>query len=230
MENTLIVHYSSYQVGSVHFESGGIVMHQYNILVAGVGGLGVITATRLIAEAALIENKNAIMSEIHGLSQRYGTVTATLRIGDVYSPLIKKGDAHLIIGLEPIEALRNIYMLRKNGYVILNLNPIPPPSVAAGLEEYPPLEEIIQTIRKITDNLLEINALEIANQLGAPILQNTILIGVAFKLPNFPLNPKSGVEAIKRVFAGKEKAISLNIKAFEEGLKIAEKTLIKAHK
>ncbi len=194
---------------------------EYNILVAGVGGLGILTATSIIAEAALIEGKNAIMSEIHGLSQRYGRVIATLRIGDVYSPLIKKGNVDLIIGLEPVEALRNISMLKENGYVVLNLNPIPPPSVTAGLEEYPPLDDIISAIKKVTSNLVEINALEKANRLGNPILQNTILVGASFKVPGFPLSAISGKEAIRQLFIGKDqKIIDLNIRAFEDGFQI----------
>jgi len=197
--------------------------NEYNILVAGVGGLGILTATSLIAEAALIEGKNVIMSEIHGLAQRYGVVTATLRIGNVFSPLIKAGDAHLLIGLEPIEALRNINMLRKNGYVIVNLNPIPPPSTAIGLETYPSLDEVLNALRKVTENIIEVNALEIANKIGLPILQNTVLIGVAFRIPRFPLSPESGKKAIERVFADKKKAIHYNLQAFEEGLKIGEK-------
>lgn len=194
---------------------------EYNILVAGVGGLGILTATSIIAEAALIEGKKAIMSEIHGLSQRYGRVIATLRIGDVYAPLIKKGEADLIIGLEPIEALRNIDMLKRDGYIILNLNPIPPPSTTAGLEEYPPLERVINAIQSVTPNLIKINALEEANKLGMPVLQNTILVGAAFKLSDFPLSEESGKKAIKEVFKGRrEEIIELNIKAFEEGLRL----------
>lgn len=194
---------------------------EYNILVAGVGGLGILTATSIIAEAALIEGKNVMMSEIHGLSQRYGTVTATLRIGDnVHSPLIKRGSADLIIGLEPIETLRNIHMLRNNGYVIINLNPIPPPTVTTGHDTYPALNDILKALRKVTQKVIEVNALEIANRLGLPILQNTVLLGIAFKIPGFPVSEQSGKEAIRKVLAGKDKIIESNIKAFEEGLRI----------
>ncbi len=194
---------------------------EYNILVAGVGGLGILTATSIMAEAALIEGKKAIMSEIHGLSQRYGRVIATLRIGNVYSPLIKQGTADLIIGLEPVEALRNILMLKHNGYLILNLNPIPPPSSTAGLEEYPPLETVINALKQATSNVIEIDALDKAKELGTPVLQNTILVGAAFKIPGFPLSVDSGREAIKRVFSGRDpKIIDLNLKAFDIGLSI----------
>lgn len=196
---------------------------EYNILVAGVGGLGILTATSIIAEAALIEGKKAIMSEIHGLSQRYGRVIATLRIGNVYSPLIKRGEADLIIGLEPVEALRNILMLRKNGYLILNLNPIPPPSSTAGLEEYPSLDSVIEALKKATPNLIEIDALKKASEIGNPILQNTILVGAAFKIRGFPLSVESGREAIRQIFKSKDqKIINLNLKAFDEGVKIME--------
>ena len=201
-------------------------MQEYNILVAGVGGLGILTATRIIAEAALLENRNVIMSEIHGLSQRYGTVITNLRIGDVFSPLIKREGADLIIGLEPVEALRNIYMVKKNaGYAIINLNKIEPPTVTAGIDEYPELDSILKTIREFTKNVITLNALEIAEKLGSPLLQNTILLGVAFSIPTFPLKIESGKEAIKKVFSEKPKIIPMNLKAFDEGFKLGQNIL-----
>ena len=200
---------------------------EYNIVIAGVGGLGILTATRILAEAALIEGKNVMSSEIHGLAQRYGSIISTLRIGKVLSPLIKKSSADLLIGLEPIETLRNIHYLKNDGYLILNLNIIPPPSVAAGLEDYPSIDEILNALNSVTKYILKVNALEIAMQLGQPVLQNTILLGMAFSIPGFPLKPESGELAIRKVFKGREKIIDPNIKAFKKGREIGE-SLIKS--
>ncbi len=199
---------------------------EFNVFIAGVGGMGILTATRIIAESALKEGKNVIMSEVHGLSQRYGSVTAVVRIGNVYSPLIKKDFGDLLIGLEPIEALRNINIVKeKEGYIIFNTNQIPPPNVAAGLEQYPNLEDIIGVLRKRTEKLIAINALELAQQIGSHLLQNTILLGIAFTIPEFPLKKDSARLVIKEIFSKKPKVVDMNLKAFDEGIRIGERAL-----
>ena len=193
-------------------------------MISGVGGMGILTASRIIAEAAMLEGKNVVMSEVHGLSQRYGMVNTNIRIGDVSSPLIKEGDAHVIIGLEPVEALRYAYMVRRgDGYIIVNTNPVPPPTVSAGFDQYPPVDRVLEALKQFTNNIIALNALEIAEKLGHPLLQNTVLLGILFALKNFPLKRDSGEEAIKVVFSGKEKIIESNIKAFNEGYNIGLK-------
>ena len=197
---------------------------EYNVFLAGVGGMGILTAAKIISESAIYEGYNAIMSEVHGLSQRYGMVYSTVRIGDVKSPLIKKGDAHVLIGLEPVEALRYSYMARRDdGYILVNYNPIPPPTVSAGLEEYPDADRVIETIKQNHKNVIVIRAIQMAEELGSPLLQNTIMIGAMFALNGFPLSKESGVQAIKKVFSGKEKVIDLNLKAFEMGYSLIKK-------
>ena len=189
---------------------------EFNIFLSGVGGMGILTAAKIISESAIHEGYNVVMSEVHGLSQRYGMVYSTVRIGDVKSPLIKRGDAHVLLGLEPVEALRYAYMARKDdGFILVNYNPIPPPTVSAGLEEYPDVNRVIATLKSIHGNVIVIEAIKLAEELGNPLLQNTIMIGAMFSLENFPLKKESGIEGIKRVFRGKDKVINLNIKAFE---------------
>lgn len=203
-----------------------LALDEYNIIISGVGGLGILTMARIIAETALIEEKNVTMSEIHGLSQRYGMVVTHVRIGsDVMGPLVKEGFADLLIGLEPVEALRHIEMIKDDGYVILNLNMIPPPTVTLGIDIYPRLEDILNALSKKTSKIVKINALEKAEELGNPLLQNTILLGIALSLPNFPLSPENCEKAIEKVFAGREDVINLNKKALREGMSIA-KTLL----
>lgn len=183
--------------------------------------MGILTASTIISKAAMREGYKVVMSEVHGLSQRYGMVYTTVRIGDVHAPLIKEGDAHVVLGLEPVEALRYAYMARReDGYIIVNLNPVPPPIVSAGLSEYPELDKVLATIKKFAKNVITINALDLANKIGSPLVQNTILLGVMFSLETFPLDPDSGREAIKDVFRGKDKVIDMNLKAFETGLSL----------
>ena len=202
---------------------------EFNIFLAGVGGMGILTAAKVISESAIYEGYNVVMSEVHGLSQRYGMVYSTVRIGDVKAPLIKSGDAHVLIGLEPVEALRYSYMARKeDGYILVNYNPIPPPTVSAGLEEYPNVDRVIETIKSQHKNVIVIEAVRIAEEMGNPLLQNTIMIGAMFALDNFPLKRESGIEGLKKVFAGKPKVIELNIKAFERGYTLLKNSLLKA--
>jgi len=194
---------------------------KYNILVAGVGGMGILTASKIICEAALLEEKNVVMSEVHGLSQRFGMVNTNIRIGDVHAPLIKEGDADVVLGLEPIEALRFSYMVKKNhGYIIVNLNPVPPPAVSAGFEKYPSVESIVAALKKVVKRIIAVNALKYAEKLGNPLLQNTILLGILFSLEDFPLKKESGEKAIEKIFEKNEKLIELNKRAFEIGYKI----------
>ncbi len=110
-----------------------------SILFAGVGGQGVITAASIVANAALKDGYNVVMSELHGMAQRGGDVKCAVRIGDVLSPIIPPGTAKAIVALEPLEALRNIEAVSKDGLVITDINPIYPPLTSIGIGRYPTL-------------------------------------------------------------------------------------------
>ena len=202
-------------------------MKQYSIFLAGVGGQGILTAGAILANAALTENKNVVLSEIHGMSQRLGSVYMTVRIGELKSPLIPKGKADMMIALELIEATRYAYMLKPEGWLILNENLIPPPGAMIGSEKIPSEIDIIKSLETNFKRVIRVNALKLAEELGSYLLQNTILLGIAFAVPEFPLKPKSGEEAIKRVFAKKQKIINLNIRAFRMGLELGRELIKK---
>lgn len=200
----------------------------YNILVVGVGGQGILTFSRLIGEAALIEGKNIMMSEIHGMAQRLGSVYVHVRIGDeeIHSPMIRRGNAHVLVALEMIEALRYCDYANSDSYVLVNDNLIPPPLVTAGLQKAPSRDEVIRALRQRFKRLIIVRALEEALRLGSPLLQNTVMLGVLASIPGFPLKADSMREAIKRVFAARPKVIDLNIRAFERGLELG-RTLVR---
>ena len=108
-------------------------MDEYNILVAGVGGQGVIFLSEVLGEAALAEEFNVRVAEIHGMAQRGGSVTCHVRIGDeVHSPTVLEGCANLIIGFEPLEVLRLLKYANRETRVVLNKTPIVPPSCILG--------------------------------------------------------------------------------------------------
>lgn len=197
---------------------------KYNVLLVGVGGMGILTASRLIANASIIEEKNVIMSEIHGLSQRGGVVYTMVRLGDVSSPLIKKGSVDSLIALESTESLRYLNTLASDASIIVNRNLVTPPLVTAGMGESLALPTVEEKLKSFSDNLAIVPALKAAEEIGNPIIQNTILIGVFFSHTDCPLNVKSGEKAIKKHFSGKqEKIINLNLQAFNQGLEMGQK-------
>ena len=112
---------------------------KYDILIAGVGGQGVVLASRLLALAAMKAGFNVSTAETIGMSQREGSVNSHVRIGDeVYGSLIPAGQADLLLGLEPAETIRNLPFLRKGGRVLVNTRAIPPASKPPGSPEYDP--------------------------------------------------------------------------------------------
>ena len=141
---------------------------RFNIAISGVGGLGILTLGRLFSRAAILGNKYPIMSEIHGLAQRYGAVFVHIRIsdGEVLAPTIPRGGADLLVALEPVEAIRACDVLGEKTVVILNSNIIHPPTVAIGIEDYPPINDLLEYLNKSTTKVYVCNALSIAEKYG----------------------------------------------------------------
>lgn len=195
---------------------------KHNILLAGVGGMGILTSSRLITGAAIAEGKDALMSEIHGLAQRGGMVYTMVRIGDeISSPLIKRGSVDTILALEATESLRYLKQLSPEGIVIVNKNMVASPLATAGFTTSISLSKVLEKIRSFTKNFVFVPALEAARDLGNPIVQNTILVGSFFSSPTCPLNEESGREGIRKEFSGKgQQIIDLNLEAFDKGLDI----------
>ncbi len=200
---------------------------RYNIAISGVGGLGILTLGRIFSRAAMLMGKRVIMSEIHGLAQRYGAVFVHVRMsdGEDLAPTIPRGKAHLLVALEPVEGLRVADVLGGNTIAIINTNVIYPPTVAIGLEDYPNVDDILSELRSIVKNVYAFNALEIAKKYGDPRVQNTVLLGMASKIPGMPLSNDAFINAIEKEFAKKPKVLEINLKAFEEGQKIMENTM-----
>ena len=147
-----------------------------NIVLTGVGGQGVITASNILGKATVNADMNVYASEVHGMAQRGGSVICCVRIGDVFGPLIASGTADAIISTEPIEALRYIQYSSKKTKVITDINPIIPFTVAVGGEEYPSLDEVFKEI-KSRAKLYKIDALKIARDSGAIITKNIVILG-----------------------------------------------------
>jgi indolepyruvate ferredoxin oxidoreductase beta subunit len=185
-------------------------INQFNMLIVGTGGQGQITLLQILAEAALSEGKEIKTSELHGLSQRGGSVEVHIRFGkEIYSPLIPQGKADLILGLEMQETLRAYSLASPKTTFLVNKKIIPIPLVK-NLNE----EEVLKNIRKISKNVILVPASEICQkELGKEVLAGIYLISLAAFKNLIPLRPNSILNALKKIIP--EKYLEFNIKAFE---------------
>lgn len=194
---------------------------KYGIQLVGVGGQGVLLASTVLGSAAVAEGMDAAMSEVHGMAQRGGSVQCTVRIGQgVLSPLLAQGEAHVLLGFEPAETCRNLAFANKETFVITNTVPVVPVTVSSGLEEYPPVADIIDDIKASGVNkLIAIDAVSMAKEAGNAIAANSVLIGAMSAVPGFPLAKEKMLNTLlERVPA---KAKEVNEKAFEMGYQAA---------
>ncbi len=187
----------------------------YKIQLIGVGGQGTIKASTIIGEAAMKKGLNVVMSEVHGMAQRGGTVVTEFKIGEAHSPLIEEGAADLMIAFEPTEALRALNKINQESFVIVNSSPIVPFTVSLGISEYPELTSVFEELQVRIKNLLIINAEKIAKEAGSIISENMVLLGAAVATPNFPIEKDLVIHSIKENLP--PKSIETNLKAFEMG-------------
>ncbi len=192
---------------------------QTNIVIAGVGGQGVVTLGLLISQAAILQGEKAVMSEIHGLAQRGGAVSVDVRIGNFHAPIIPTGEVDLTIGTEPIEARRAASRAAKGSRLVLSREKLVPVSLSIRHQEYPDVDEIISELSENFD-VRSIDALAIANSLGNSKTANTALLGFIMGLGWLPLDREKVREQIGITFRGR--ALDINLKAFEKGLEEAE--------
>ena len=187
----------------------------YKIQLIGVGGQGTIKASTIIGEAAMKKGLNVVMSEVHGMAQRGGTVVTEFKIGEAHSPLIEEGAADLMIAFEPAEALRVLNKINQESFVIVNSSPIVPFTVSLGISEYPEPSSVFKELKIKIKNLLIINAEKIAKKAGSIISENMVLLGAAVATPNFPIEKDLVIQSMKENLP--PKSIETNLKAFESG-------------
>ena len=187
----------------------------YKIQLIGVGGQGTIKASTIIGEAAMKKGLNVVMSELHGMAQRGGTVITEFKIGNADSPLIEEGAADLMIAFEPSEALRAINKVNKNSFVIVNSSPIIPFTVSLGISEYPELSSIFKELKTKIKHLFIIDAQKIAKEAGNIISENMVLLGAAIATPGFPVSKELIIQSMKENLP--PKSLEINLGAFEKG-------------
>lgn len=194
----------------------------YNILLSGVGGQGLMLLSAVIGEACTHNDLKVVTAEQHGLAQRSGAISAHIRIGDAISPLIPYGTADMIISMEAMEALRYIEYLKPDGVIITNTRIMHPVIETNQLVQnrksdykYIELPDIIDSLNKVTKNIVTIDARKLASQAGNPRTENIVLLGTASKQAGFPLNDEQIKESIARIVP--KRTIEANLKAFDLG-------------
>ncbi|HUU05267.1 MAG TPA: indolepyruvate oxidoreductase subunit beta [Patescibacteria group bacterium] len=187
-------------------------MKTKSILICGVGGQGILTASDLLSDVLLLAGFAVKKSEVHGMSQRGGDVISTVRYGDqVFSPLPALKETDYILAFEKLEALRNINYLSEKGIILVNDFEWQPLPVAAGLEKYP--ADTVEQLQKLAAELVLIPATRLAVELGNEKVSNVILIGLLAS--RMEIDKKLWLEVIGKKVP--PRFIDLNLKAFESG-------------
>ena len=190
---------------------------QIKIILAGVGGQGILSIAAILDTAALQQNLYVKQSEVHGMSQRGGAVESHVRISDkpIFSDLIPTGKADVIISLEPLELLRYLPFLKKDGWLVTEANPF------VNIDNYPEIEKVLAKIKAFKNHRV-IDAENIAKKLGNSKAANMVVLGAAADL--LPLSDTVFIEAIKTLFDKKGgRIIDMNINAFNRGRELSVK-------
>jgi indolepyruvate ferredoxin oxidoreductase beta subunit len=182
------------------------------MILAGVGGQGILSIATVIGDAALNEGLYLKQAEVHGMSQRGGDVQSNLRLSSepIYSDLIPKGGADLIISLEPMEALRYLPYLKPEGWIVSNCKPL------VNIPNYPEIVEVLEHVRAVENHVL-LDVETLAKEAGAPAqAANMVLLGAA--IPMLGIDHDKIIEGVKRIFERKgEAVVASNIAAIEAG-------------
>ena len=182
-----------------------------NIMIVGVGGQGTLLASRILGNAVISEGYDVKVSEVDGMSQRGGSVVTYVKYGKkVYSPIIDKGEADIILAFEKLEAIRALPYLKKGGKIILNDREIAPMPVITGATTYP--SEIVEKLSKNAE-VIALDALNLSLEAGSSKAVNVVLIGVLAK--SMDISKQTFIETIKKTVP--QKFLDLNLKAFELG-------------
>lgn len=183
-----------------------------SILLAGVGGQGILRASDIICMAVMEAGFDTKKSEVHGMAQRGGCVTSHVRYGTkVYSPLARKGGVDILLSFEKLETLRYLDFLKPNGIIIMNQEEIYPPAVNLGISEYP--IDMVEKLNSSFKNFIELNATALAVKAGNIRAANTVMLGVVSNY--IDIENAIWESVLRRSFPAK--LVDLNIKAFRLG-------------
>ncbi|MDO8688535.1 MAG: indolepyruvate oxidoreductase subunit beta [Dehalococcoidia bacterium] len=190
-----------------------------DLLMVGVGGQGTVMASDILSNAALAEGFDVKKSDALGMSQRGGSVVSHVRLGrQVFSPLVKTGQAHVLLGFEKLEAARWASHLRPDGLAIVNNQAIPPFSVSSGSEKYPSDEIILELLHRRTERVHLAQGVELAQQAGNPKALNAAMLGFLSMFLDV-IKKETWVDCLAGALPAK--LLDLNLEAFEIGRRAA---------
>lgn len=183
-----------------------------NILLVGVGGQGILLASEILSEAAMLAGFDVKKSEIHGMSQRGGSVVSHVRYGsEVFSPIVPEGEGDILFGFELMETCRSLPLLKPGGAVVANDLKISPPSVLMGQELYP--EGLVERIKMQFADFLLLDGQQMAGQAGNVKAANTVLLGAVSN--RLDIAEQFWMKALEKMVP--HKALDVNRKAFQLG-------------
>lgn len=200
-------------------------LEEFNLLIAGVGGQGIVLAATILANAAVKNGIKVRAADTFGAAQRGGPVLSHIRMGsEVYGPLVPKGRCDVLLGFEPIEALRvGEEYLSSRSYVLMNTKPIFSVDVTTGKASYPPIRKIIDSLRDITKDVVTIEATSLAVRTGNVVSTNVVMLGGLSASGRIPLAIEDIKDSIKEIIPkGKQK---MNLNAFDFGAKAIKEKL-----
>ncbi|WP_304102329.1 indolepyruvate oxidoreductase subunit beta [Methanobrevibacter ruminantium] len=189
--------------------------NNYSIYISGVGGQGIIKTSVIIGEAAMLEGYDVVMSEIHGMSQRGGSVSTELKIGNFKSSIVEESKADLILAFEPIEVLRGLNKANKDTTLIFNTFPIVPSTLTQTGETYPEIDDIVKNLKDNFDSVYPIEGNGLAIDAGSILSLNMVLLGACVANDDFPLSKETVETAMKNNLS--PKFHDMNLKAIENG-------------
>jgi indolepyruvate ferredoxin oxidoreductase beta subunit len=193
-------------------------MKTCNVVFTGVGGQGILLAAEIVGTAAVKAGLNVRVSELHGMAQRGGAVVSHVRIGEkALAPTVVEGSADIILGFEPMEALRSIQFASRKTTVLVNSR-----IMHISGAKYPPVKEILGLIRGFTRDVVTIDAFALAEESGSVMVQNTVLVGALDATGKLPLKTDALKEALGELVPAKY--ADVNAKAFEAGYRAVKGT------
>jgi len=191
-------------------------MKIFNMVLAGVGGQGILLAAEILGTAAVKEGFDVRVSEVHGMAQRGGAVVSMVRIGEkVFSPLILEGEADVVLGFEPIETLRNVKYASEKTVIMIGDERIPPPALTLKGESYPKIDAILEKLKFFSKRIVPVEASKLAYKAGSPLVQNVVMLGALAATERAPVKKESLMEALEELVPTKH--LNVNVKAFELG-------------
>lgn len=195
------------------------MQREINVIISGVGGQGNVRGAQILGSAAVKAGLRARVSDVYGIAQRGGPVVSHIRMGeDIHGSLVVEHSADVVVGLEPMEALRAVAkFLRPGGIVIMSTRPIYPVEVNIGKLPYPSLDEISSLIGRVASRVVELDATRVAEEAGIPIAANIVVLGVLAGLHILPFDVTLLREAVRENIP---RSVEQNLKAFDAGFVI----------